>query len=182
VNEKEYIVADEAMLGRLIDQLAAWVAEELRTTLRWQAQDTYTSFAHRSRRTSGRQLESPIELAFWLAWFTARYIWRTESDAEAFLARPQHEVEARGNHYRLDFAFIGDGVKVAVELDGHEFHERTPEQVEKRNGRDADLQSLGWTVIHFSGRQVLRNPEACAERVHGAICDSFTASNRAPRG
>jgi very-short-patch-repair endonuclease len=54
--------------------------------------------------------------------------------------------------------------------------------VDKRNERDLDLQSAGWTVVHFTGRQVLRNPESCVARVHGAICDSHAQSNRGDRG
>jgi very-short-patch-repair endonuclease len=178
--DREYIVADEDMLARFIDKLSQAVAADMASTLWDQASDTYTSLEARQR---GPFFESPVELAFWLAWFTARSIWRSDlSDNDAFVARPQYQTESRGRRYRLDFAFVGDNVKVAVEIDGHEFHERTPEQVERRNERDADLQSEGWTVVHFSGRQVLRNPEACTERVHGAICGSFTASNRAHRG
>lgn len=50
---------------------------------------------------------------------------------------------------------------IAVELDGHEFHERTPEQVAHRNQRDRDLQANGWLLLHFSGSELLRDPVKC---------------------
>lgn len=49
-----------------------------------------------------------------------------------------------------------------VELDGHDFHEKTKEQVTYRNQRDRDLQSGGWKVLHYSGSELIRNPLAAA--------------------
>src|SRR5690606_19198839 len=34
----------------------------------------------------------------------------------------QHEVRVDGHRYRLDFAVIADGMKIAIECDGHNFH------------------------------------------------------------
>ena len=55
--------------------------------------------------------------------------------------------------------------KIAVEVDGHDFHERTREQVVARNQRDRDLQADGWTVLHFSGSEIHRQPEECVRQV-----------------
>lgn len=70
---------------------------------------------------------------------------------------------------------------VAVELDGHEFHERTKAQVASRNTRDADLQMAGWTVFHFSGSEVVRDPLTCAQRVFDFAGGQFSAFRRAVR-
>jgi very-short-patch-repair endonuclease len=72
---------------------------------------------------------------------------------------PQQDVEACGNRYRLDFML--ESGKIAIELDGHDFHERTKEQVEHRNKRDRDLQSDGWLVLHYSGSKFLSEPMNC---------------------
>lgn len=74
---------------------------------------------------------------------------------------PQKQIES----YRVDFAFEGEGVKVVVELDGHEFHERTAEQATKDKSRDRRLQELGWKVIRFTGREVWRKPWDTANEV-----------------
>lgn len=60
---------------------------------------------------------------------------------------------------RVDF-LIG---RTVVELDGHEWHERTPEQAERDHKRDRQLIAEGYTVLRFSGREVIRDPRACAE-------------------
>ena len=56
--------------------------------------------------------------------------------------------------------------KVAIELDGHDFHERTKEQVALRNERDRSApQADGWTVLHFSGSELVRDPLKCVQSV-----------------
>ncbi len=55
--------------------------------------------------------------------------------------------------------------RVVVELDGHDFHERTPEQAQSDKSRDRELQALGWHVLRFTGREVLRDPFKCTREV-----------------
>jgi hypothetical protein len=104
--------------------------------------------------------ESPIEAAFWVWWSAADFM-RNVAGQEPWMPRllPQQDVEACGNRYRLDFML--ESGKIAIELDGHDFHERTKEQVEHRNKRDRDLQSDGWLVLHYSGSKFLSEPMNC---------------------
>jgi hypothetical protein len=51
---------------------------------------------------------------------------------------------------------------VAVECDGHDFHEKTKAQAARDKKRDRDLQSLGWRVLRFTGSEVFRDPGAVA--------------------
>lgn len=64
---------------------------------------------------------------------------------------------------RADFAFIDTQTasRVIVELDGHDWHERTPEQAQADKSRDRALQRLGWAALRFTGREVLRAPLQC---------------------
>lgn len=62
---------------------------------------------------------------------------------------------------RLDFAILSATAKVAVELDGHDFHERTKEQAIRDKSRDRELQMLGWKAVRFTGAEVWRDPERC---------------------
>lgn len=68
---------------------------------------------------------------------------------------------------RPDFAFFDPETetRVIVELDGHDFHERTPEQAESDKSRDRELQVLGWHAFRFTGREVLRDPKECFHEV-----------------
>jgi len=82
---------------------------------------------------------------------------------------PQHEVVVAGAKYRLDFAIDPEEERIAVECDGHEFHERTKEQAARDKGRDRALQAAGWRVLRFTGSEIWADPGKCAREVHGMI-------------
>jgi very-short-patch-repair endonuclease len=82
--------------------------------------------------------------------------------------------------YRADFVvqrFIREmalppiitSAKVVIECDGHDFHERTPEQAARDKLRDRTFQSMGYVVLRFTGRELWRDPDACAEQVNDCI-------------
>lgn len=52
---------------------------------------------------------------------------------------------------------------VVAETDGHQFHERSPEQASKDRRRLRILQRLGIPVLPFTGTDVVRGSEAAAE-------------------
>lgn len=122
----------------------------------------------------GRKLESPIEAVFVVWWRVLRML-SPNDPAYALKLSEQHAVTVNGQHFRLDFAVLpsdvllaaagerlGCPMKIAVELDGHDFHEKSKEQVAYRNQRDRSLQADGWTVLHVSGSELVKDP---AERV-----------------
>jgi hypothetical protein len=118
-------------------------------------------------------VQSPIEAVFYYWWFALSDHMRSQHSGYWWALKWQEKVNVAGRNYRLDFeAWHLDwellwnlrdaGVKVpriAIELDGHEFHERTKAQVELRNERDRNLQQAGWIVLHFAGSEVVRDPE-----------------------
>jgi len=71
--------------------------------------------------------------------------------------------------YRLDFLFKlclrGDYRLLAVECDGHDFHERTKEQAARDRSRDRVLLEAGLPVVRFTGSEIYRNPQRCADEV-----------------
>lgn len=72
---------------------------------------------------------------------------------------------------RVDFAFFDCSGKaaVAVELDGHEFHERTKEQASRDKRRDRSLVKNGWSVLRFTGSEVYENADGCLHEVCSAM-------------
>ena len=58
-------------------------------------------------------------------------------------------------------------VECVIECDGHDFHEKTKEQVARGKRRDRDLISMGYDVIHFSGSEIWHDVDACSQY----ICD-----------
>jgi len=73
----------------------------------------------------------------------------------------QPKLILRDRQIRLDFALLSSTAKIAVELDGHDFHERTKEQAIRDKSRDRELQLLGWKVVRFAGSEVCRDAAHC---------------------
>lgn len=120
------------------------------------------------------RLKSPIEIVFLAWWVALRRMFLDEYGfVYALWLSPQREVTLAGAKYVLDFqvdpiCFQSElerakliGVEfplIGVELDGHDFHERTKEQATYRNKRDRELQQAGWRVYHISGSELYRDP------------------------
>lgn len=68
------------------------------------------------------------------------------------------DVDGEERSYRIDFAFFAGFGKLVVELDGHDFHERTKEQAQRDKSRDRAMTFDGWTVLRFTGSEVFRDP------------------------
>ncbi len=124
--------------------------------------------------------ESPVEVIFLVWWKMEAAMRALSHDPTGLDLFPQCETKAENNKsYRLDFVVrpedvdewlesVNRGIRfpdIAVEIDGHEWHERTKEQVAYRNQRDRALQSVGWKVFHFSGSEVVRRPLECVTEV-----------------
>jgi very-short-patch-repair endonuclease len=71
--------------------------------------------------------------------------------------------------YRVDFLFQLNGPKgqryLAVECDGHDFHEKTKLQVQRDKSRDRGVKMHGLDVIRFTGSEIFCDPKKCADEV-----------------
>lgn len=67
--------------------------------------------------------------------------------------------------YRADFAFVSPAGGVVVECDGHDYHERSKEQAKRDRRRDRWMQAQGWNVLRFTGSEIWKDAEACAQEV-----------------
>jgi uncharacterized protein DUF559 len=127
-------------------------------------------------------LESPLEALFYIWWQveTRGYL------GTVLRLETQQHVEMDGMRYRLDFVIglespqperlAAAGLSwplIAVEVDGHAFHEKTPEQVAYRNQRDRLLQQFGWVVLHYSWSEMTTRPEQCLREVLGVAWSKF---------
>jgi hypothetical protein len=134
----------------------------------------------------GLNLDSPLEAAF-IAWWCAL---ARERSYEVEI-HVQREVIVGDERFRLDFVVEPQWSdrdlfarakqrhlvvpRIGIELDGHDFHERTKEQVKRRDSRDRALLTAGWTVLHFSGSEFHRDPVACIEASYSAAISAFAA-------
>lgn len=80
--------------------------------------------------------------------------------------------QAQLDKYRVDFLIIAgprlsnkELVYVAVECDGHEFHERTKEQASRDRARDRALQSMGSQIFRFTGSEIYRDAGKCVSEI-----------------
>jgi very-short-patch-repair endonuclease len=79
---------------------------------------------------------------------------------------PQHLI---GRH-TVDFGIVvhfvaNEQIKIVVECDGHDFHEKTKEQAARDKSRQCDLEIAGWRVLRFTGSMIWRDHKWCADRV-----------------
>lgn len=99
------------------------------------------------------------------------------------LLRPQYEIESLvGDKYRADFSLaltrtwyghsrrpnrpqLPEWGKTIVEVDGHEFHEKTKEQARRDKKRDRDITFEGFTVLRYTGSEVFNEPHECVEDI-----------------
>lgn len=137
---------------------------------------------------SFQQFESPLEAAFFVWW---RMLGQTLGIEPALTLQHQHTAVVNDRTYRLDFAVLPGPPRkhllddaealaipvpqIGVELDGHDFHERTKEQVAHRNRRDRDLLSAGWLIFHYSGSEFLKDEFVCVQEVFTAALGKFVA-------
>lgn len=127
--------------------------------------------------------ESPIERDFFLAylWLTNPYpmgdgtlIDRMDHiSVGAFVCiEPQRQIVIDGASYRADFSFdlclyseseSRNMIKrLVVEIDGHEFHERTKEQAARDRSRDRAMARAGIQVIRFTGSEIYKSAVSAA--------------------
>lgn len=66
--------------------------------------------------------------------------------------------------YKVDI-LLRDGINgglLAVECDGHEWHDRTKQQAAYDRSRDRELLKLGIPTIRFTGSEIFHSAERCA--------------------
>lgn len=94
----------------------------------------------------------------------------------------QKIIKTENSTYRADFYFEFsfiykeeeiDDLKLIIECDGHEFHEKTKEQVIKNNQRDRDLQNKGYEILHFSGSEIYKDILQCREDIMKFIIGKY---------
>jgi very-short-patch-repair endonuclease len=92
---------------------------------------------------------------------------KTLNEGSLIAIVPQFNINAVG---RVDFAIFLPRLQpgsplVVIECDGHEFHERTPEQASKDKRRDRSLTAMGIPVFRFTGADILRDAKNVAYEV-----------------
>jgi len=148
--------------------------EHLASHFHWEMKSRFSDF-YRDGKTN---IESPIEQIFFIEWHYRKLVdpWLFESHLFLF---PQYQDETTGK-FRVDFKVNFDrhilsstSVKdespslprLGIELDGHEWHEKTKEQVQDDKQRERHLIRNGWTLLRFTGSEVIQKHAVCIYEV-----------------
>lgn len=81
---------------------------------------------------------------------------------DGYFLVPQVQIGA----YRVDF-ILGEGRhpqllrSVAIECDGYDFHDRTPEMAARDKARDRFLNQKVKAVVRITGREIYRDVDSC---------------------
>lgn len=160
---KRLAVIDE-QFGDQLGLPAANLKPDVKARLEWTKKRVAKLFERDvTDAINGREIVSPIEQIF-LMEFKFIEIERGLKDVKL---EAQKTVRTDRGEFRIDFAVsVADkAVRVAVELDGHDFHEKTKTQVAADKKRERAITRAGHTVLRFSGYEVVRNSRECVEEV-----------------
>lgn len=128
--------------------------------------------------------QSPIEKIMLYALIIAGREETQTCIADGYLFGEQHgystlyiEPQAKVENYRLDFLLTleerslrnQDEVvacpKIAVECDGHDFHNRTREQARHDRERDRQVQAAGLRIYRYTGSEIWADVFKCAHEI-----------------
>lgn len=120
-------------------------------------------------RTPSEKSQSPMEALYAAAFHLLRERLNVPRAPVVIL-----EEQAHVGPYRVDFLFRckaqdGSVKRLVVEIDGHDFHDRTKEQASKDRSRDRWMTERGYVVIRFTGSDVWNDPFSCAEQTSDHI-------------
>lgn len=111
--------------------------------------------------------KSPIEKILFVA-IDFVYLLRSQELPMFDEITPQYEINDGGKTYFVDFFLLfasKELIKIVVECDGYEFHQKTKQQVKHDNEREMRIKLLGYDVLRFSGTQIYENPIKCANDI-----------------
>jgi len=120
--------------------------------------------------------ESPIEQLLCIALLDAidNLYHRYDREKIWFILRPQFEIEVDSKAFRLDFSLLvvenpltesAKKTPIAIECDGHAFHEKTKGQAKRDKARDRLIQLTGHHILHYTGSEIWEDPDKCAHEI-----------------
>lgn len=134
--------------------------------------------AFRQCEYAAEHAQSPIEelflAALWASPFLPNKHIESGHGCSAWLSDPSDpdqlsiEAQAKVGTYRVDFLLTlrcphqgASAAKLAIECDGHDFHEKTKAQAAHDKKRDRFFASVGLPVLRFTGSEIHKNAAGC---------------------
>lgn len=143
------------------------LAADIERRLTWYKQRVAATFEQGVKGDLNRHtITSPIEQIFLMEW---RFL--AIDEKQGVTIKPQTELKSGGTAYRIDFVVTwpGQKQKLAIEIDGHDFHEKTRQQAARDRARERSIIREGYTIMRYTGSEVFSNPRKCVHEVADLI-------------
>ena len=90
------------------------------------------------------------------------------------------EIDGEFKSIRIDFLLNvpNRDIRIAIECDGHDFHEKTKEQASADKARDFGLQKKGLYILRFSGSDIHNKIDYCVRRVWELLDSIINKGNK----
>jgi len=133
-----------------------------------------------------RWCDSPIERLMLAALIECRFnTVKSRAGIGVTTLFQQARVATDDGTYKIDFALVrplpSRSIRLAVELDGYEFHHATRQLVDRDNRRTRALAKRGWTVVRYSGSEITKDAGRCALDAAAIVIDLLDAYERRRR-
>lgn len=168
-----YLKGEAIFFGKFEAEYASALGNQRAAVIKQLAlEDVRSQFNH----AAAMLCKSPIEQLLLAALIWAKFgyehraveIWDSLSPKPStdVVIAPQYQIEK----YVADFAIFIHGVgqeeiKIVVECDGHEFHEKNKEQAARDKRRNREIEISGWYLLKFTGSEIWQDHRRCAADV-----------------
>ena len=167
--------------------------DEVKSRIREYAESIAVSYSEQYFHVieqTGKECESPIEVILFAELMYNQFLFVTPYEDYNYIMffrnkkipQPPHflpmivgALQYDVGPYRVDFYLEGYDrnseltFKLAIECDGHEFHEKTKAQARRDKQRDRWLQTNGIAVLRFTGSEIWADAEKCVDQIHDFI-------------
>ncbi len=163
------------MFGDSLGIPGSSIPVDIERRLEWYKNRLGSRFERIVRETlAGFGIASPIEQLFVMEWH-----YQQVEQRYGVQLQPQKQVSTDAGNFNIDFVVKRHGsglLPLAIELDGHEFHEKTKAQASWDRKRERSIVRSGYLVVRFTGHEIMRDVEKCVKEVSELI-DTSKAAN-----
>jgi very-short-patch-repair endonuclease len=163
--EREKIELIAWMFGDSLGIPGSSIPVDIERRLDWYRNRLGVRFERTVRETlSGFGVASPIEQLFVMEWH-----YQQVEQRYGIKLQPQKTISTDVGEFNIDFVVNRNVLPLAIELDGHEFHEKTKAQASWDRKRERSIIRSGYLVVRFTGHEIFQDVEKCVNEVIGLI-------------
>ena len=127
--------------------------------------------------SSVKNTDSPIEELLFIQ-LKSSIVYGNFDERYNEVLTPQFKIDKGDSYIKVDFLyevlFLEDddkSVRLVIECDGHDYHEKTKEQAQKDKSRDRFLLNEGYYVMRFTGSEIYKSPKKCVNEIMEFVTD-----------